>query len=83
MFTFNTKLVDHPDIHHISYIFHNKYYLYKMVLEYSGPKYDNQNIVDQFLSLKLHKTDNGGKDAEKPSFVPEKMDEKYGPQKIF
>ena len=54
-----------------------------MVLEYSGPKYDNQNIVDQFLSLKLHKTDNGGSDAEKPSFEPEKMDEKYGPQKIF
>ncbi len=40
-FTKNEDLIDNPDIHYISWLFHNYYELYKFVLEYSGKKYNN------------------------------------------
>lgn len=56
-FAKNEDLIDNPDIHYISWLFHNNYELHKCVLEYSGPKYNNAQLVDRFMRLKLIPSD--------------------------
>lgn len=50
MFARNKDLQKGPDLQYISQLLHQCYSIYKAVLEYSGPKYNNDQIVDSFLT---------------------------------